>query len=176
MNRSKSFHAFFDRLRCIYPTYSLAICWIAGLLLGTAYGYRADHFYLHLMRIAVFSHMSIVGLLIILYFPLLFSAFAVYMKRPHWLAVVSFLKAFLFSSCGAALYVAFGSAGWLVRLMLQFSDICSLPFFYWFCMRNITGQKNLMWHDLLICCAVMAILGLFDFCLISPFLVNFIDI
>ncbi len=176
MKRSKIFHAFYDRLRCMSPTYSLAICWLTGLLSGVAYGYRTDQSSLLLMRIAAFSRMSIVGLLFVLYIPLIFSLFAIYKKRPHWMIAVSFLKAFLFASCGAMLHVAFGSAGWLVRLMLQFSDICALPFFYWFCIRNITGQNDRTRLDFVICCVANAILGIFDFCVISPFLVKLIDI
>ena len=176
MKGSKIFHAFYNRLRCINPTYSLAICWIAGLLLGTAYGNRADQASILLMRVAASCHMSIVGLFLILCFPLLFSAFAVYIHRPHWLVVISFFKAFLFASCSAILGTVFSTAGWLVRALLQFSDICTLPLFYWFCTRNIAGQKATTWIDLLICLAAITVLGIFDFCVISPFLVKLIDI
>ena len=176
MKRSKFFHAFSDRLCRISPTYFLTICWISGLLLGTAYGYRADQSSLLLMRVATSSRTSIVGLLLILYFPLLFSAFAVYMNRPHWLVAVSFSKAFLFASCGSSLSVAFNSAAWLIRFLLQFSDICTLPFFYWFCMRNIAGHNDKTRLDLMICCVAIAIWGILDYSVISPFLVKLIDI
>ena len=123
MKGSKIFHAFNNRFRCISPTYSFAFCWIAGLLLGAAYGSRADQTSVLMMRMAASCHMSIVGLLLNLYFPLCISAFAVYKNRPHWLVLFSFIKVFLFASCSTLLGVAFSSAGWLVRLLLQFSDI-----------------------------------------------------
>ena len=176
MKGSKIFHAFYNRLRCINPTYSLAICWLAGLLLGTAYGKRADQFSIHMMRMVTSYHMSIVGLILILYFPLLLSAFAVYRNRPHCLIVISFFKAFVFASCGAMLGAAFASAAWLVRLLLQFSDICTLPIYYWFCVRNITGQNEKSRLDFLVCFVSVTVLGIFDFCVVSPFLVKLIDI
>lgn len=176
MNRSKVFYAFFNSLHCIPPTYILAASWGVGLLLGIAYGYRGDPSFELLMRTAVSGRMSIVGLTLLLYVPLLLSALAVYLKFPHFLILVCFSKAFLFASCGASLHMTFGSAAWLVRLLLQFSDICALPFFYWFCMRNITGLNERTRPDLLICCIAFAVMGLFDFTVISPFLVKCINI
>ena len=176
MNQSKLFHTFLKRICCISVTWALPFCWVLGLLLGAAYGYRADRSYVLLMRIAASSRMSLVGLFFALYVPLLLSAFAVYLKHPQWLIPICFAKAFLFASCGSALLVAFRSAAWLVRLLLQFSDLCSMPFFYWFCMRNITGRNLNTQSDFLVCCVVVTTIGIFDFCVISPYLVKLIDI
>lgn len=176
MNQIKLLHAFLSRLRCLSATWVLPFCWVLGLLLGTLYGYCADRSYVLFMRIATTSSMSILGLLFVLYIPLLFSVFAVYFKRPQWLVPICFAKAFLFASCGCALFIVFGSAAWLVRLLLQFSDLCSIPFLYWFCMRNITGRNSNTQSDFLVCCAAAAIIGIFDFGVISPYLVKLIDI
>ena len=176
MNRSKVFYAFSSSLRCIRPSYVLAGSWVAGLFLGTAYGCRVDHSFLLLMRIAISSHTSIVGLARLLYIPLLLAALAVCFHYPQWLITVCFSKAFLFAACSASLYAAFGSAAWLIRIMLQFSDTCTLPFLYWFCMRNISDLHEKFRFDLLVCLVAATILGLFDFCVISPFLVKLIVI
>ena len=176
MNQTKLFHAFLKRLCCMSVTWALPFCWGLGLLLGATYGYRADRSYVLLMRIATSSRMTIVGLFVTLYIPLLLSASAVYLKHPQWLIPICFSKAFLFASCGCALFVVFGSAAWLVRLLLQFSDLCTIPFLYWFCMRNITGRNLNTQSDFLVCCVAAAIIGIFDFGVISPYLVKLIDI
>ena len=174
MNHKNLFYAFFDRLRVASGSWMLAICWILGLLLGAIYGYRADPSYIHLMRMASSSRTSIVGLILVLYFPLLLSAFAVYSGRPQWLLPICFLKTFIFASCGSSLLTVFGSATWLVRMLLQFTDVCTLPFLLWFCLRNITGYNANTRFDFLVCLVAMTILGTLDFCVISPFLASLI--
>ena len=176
MNYRKLFHAISDWIHFIRPAYILALSWVLGLVLGVIYGYQADLSSFLMMRSAASSPMTIVGLLVILYFPLFLSALAVYRNHSHLLILICFLKAFLFASCGSSLNVAFGSAVWLVRFLLQFSDLCSIPFFYWFCIRNITGQSVNTQADILICGVAMAICGIIDFCAISPFLVKLIDV
>ena len=176
MNHRKLFHAISDKIHFIRPTYILAVCWMLGLVLGMIYGYQADPIPLLMMRIAAAGPTTIVGLLVILYFPLLLSALAVYRNHSYLLILICFLKAFLIASCGSSLNVAFGSSAWLVRFFLQFADLCSIPFFYWFCIRNITGRSDNTQSDILICGVAMTICGIIDFCAISPLLVKFIDV
>ena len=154
---------------------ALACCWFCGLLIGFLYGRNADPSYFYLMRMAASSCMSIVGLLTALCLPFLISALAVFLMRPQWMLLICFLKAFTFACCGCALTAAFGSAGWLVRILLQFSDCCTIPFFYWFCMRNLSGFSTDTPSDLRVCGIALMIVGTLDFCVISPFLVKLID-
>ena len=176
MNHLKLFRAFRGRFDCMSASLSLAICWLLGLFLGAAYGLRAADGYIHLVRMAAWNRNSIVGIIIVSYIPLLLSGIAVHFKRPRFLLPICFFKAFLFTSCGSALFIAFGSAAWLVRLLLQFSDFGTMPFFYWFCMRSIQGRNDNSRADFWICSIAAAIIGLIDFCVISPFLVTLIDI
>ena len=176
MNQSNLLHAFLVQLRCIGIKWALPFCWFLGLLLGTTYGYRADHSYILLLRYAALNRVSFVGLIAALYVPLLLSTLAVYLNHPQWLLPICFIKAFLFTSCGSALLIAYHSAGWLVRLLLQFSDFCTMPFLYWFCMRNIVERKSNLASDFLVCCTGGSIIGIFDFFVISPYLVKLIHI
>lgn len=176
MNHTNFFHASIQRLHRICTAWMLPFCWILGLLLGVAYGCRTDRSYILLMRIAAPSRVSFVGLLFVLYIPLLLAAFAVYYKQQQWLLPICFLKAFLFASCGSALFTVYHSATWLVRLLLQFSDFSFMPFLYWFCMKNMAGRNGNLLSDFLVCCIAGAIIGIFDFGIISPYLVKLIHI
>ena len=175
MNQKRFFRAYISPVFDISIKLVLPVCWGLGLLLGITYGFAADPSYFLLMRSVASDRMSIVGLLGVLYFPLLVSAFAVYFKRPQWLLLICFFKAFLFASCGSALLISFGSASWLVRLLLQFSDCCTVPLLYWFCMRSITGYSLNTRLDFWICSMCFAVVGIFDYCVISPFLVKLIN-
>lgn len=166
------FHAILNRLRMSRANFVLAFCWMLGLFLGAIYGDHADHSYAIMMRTAALCRVSIVGLLFLLFFPLLLSAIAVYSNHPQWMVFVCFIKAFLFASCGSLLLITFGSAAWLIRILLQFSDFCTLPFLFWFSIRNIAGRNANTRMDLVICGCAMAVMGALDFCVISPFLVS----
>ena len=176
MNLKTLFHACSKHLRCSIVSYVLAVCWVLGLFLGVAYAYRADRSYFLLMRMAASGCVSIVGLFFVLFFPLLLSAFAVYFHHHQWLFPICFMKSFLFASCSCAISVAFGSAAWLVRFLLQFSDFCAVPFLYWFCLRNVKGYNDHSGTDFLICFVAIGLFGVIDFCMISPYLVGLIDI
>ena len=153
----------------------LICCWICGLLLGIHYASRADDTYFLLMHTAATARVSITGLLAAVFLPFLFSAFAVYILRPELLLAVCFLKAASFSCCSFGLMHAFGSAGWLVRFLLQFSDCFMIPVLLWFSVRHIVKSVKPVWRDFLICSLWMLIVGAFDYCIVSPFLVGLID-
>lgn len=153
----------------------LICCWICGLLLGIHYASQADDTYFLLMHTACASRVSITGLLAAVFLPFLFSAFAVYISHPELLLAICFLKAASFSCSSYGLMLVFENAGWLVRLLFQFSDYCMMPILLWFSARHIARQEKLLWQDLLICGLWMLIVGALDYCIVSPFLVGLID-
>lgn len=163
--------AFIRRIRLA----ALAFCWCSGLMLGLHYAYRADSTYFLLMRMAASCRVSIVGLLTAVFLPFLLSALAVYISRPELLLPVCFLKAFSFSCSAAAVSAAFGSAGWLIRFLLNFSECCTLPLLCLFWIRHISGVKRPAGRDFLICCIAVLTIGALDYLLISPYLVDLID-
>jgi hypothetical protein len=63
---------------------------------------------------------------------------------------------------------AFGTAGWMIRCMVMFADICTLPFFYSFCQRHVCGTSHLSIFDGLYVIASILICSLDVYC-ISPF-------
>lgn len=108
----------------------LAFSWILGLGCGGLVFRFAGESIVSLMPIAVSGPVSIVGLLTCTLLPFLFTAFAVYVSLPWLLIVVSFCKSFLYAYVSCAVLTAFGSAGWLVRALLLFSDTCGAVLLY----------------------------------------------
>ena len=150
----------------------LALSWHFGLLCGVLITDKCDPDLLSLMRSAVLSRVSIVGLLAVTFLPFLLSAFAVIFSSPWLMIPISFLKAFSFGYCASAVSTSFGSAGWLVRWLLLFSACCSVPVLYWFWLRHISGSQKSLWMDLVLCAVIVLLIGCLDYRVISPFLVK----
>ena len=169
------FRPFLSFLFCNRAPISLAILLLCGLLSGTALAVSAGNSYYSLMRMAASSPVSIAGLFASVFLPFLFSAFAVYLGKPKLIYFICFIKAALFSFGSFTALTAFASAGWLVRFLLQFSDIVMLPAFCWFSLRCIT-DTGLFKRDFSICLFLFLLIGSLDYCMVSPFLAMLIDI
>ena len=164
--------ASFAKLRFQIPkTYWLFFgIWLAGLVLGTISAAAAGNQYLLLMRMAPGAHVSIVGLLATVLLPFLLTAYAVLKNRRWMLYAVCFVKVFAFGFCGYGITAAYGSAGWLIRSLLQFSDIFTVPILCWYSLRNLNGGRLEGKWEFWICVGLDLLICSLDFCYISPFL------
>ena len=151
-------------------TYSwlLAFFWIAGLITGIFLALRIDASVISFIYAAVHRPASIVSLLLTTSLPFLFSAIAVFISKPGLLPVFAFSKTAAFSLVSLMTLRTFGTAGWMIRCMVMFADICTLPFFYSFCQRHICGSSHLSIFDGSYLIASILICSL-DFYCISPF-------
>lgn len=150
----------------------LAIWWFAGLILGALAAYHLSDSFFPLMRAAAQSRVSIVSLMTVTLLPLLASALAVSLDRSVLIFGISFIKAFLYSLCLAGMIGTFGSAAWLVAFLFLFSDNLTIPVLFLFWFRHIEGRRRSFCTDCLVCSVVCVLVGIMDFCLISPFLAN----
>lgn len=154
----------------------LALFWCVGLLIGVRVGTQAGDTLFSLMRTAAGSRVSIVGLLVVTVLPFLFSAAAVFFSKPWLMLPVLFFKGLSFGACAYGVCGAFGDAGWLIRLLLLFSDGFMIPVLFWFCLRHMGGQRWAVKKDLAVCATAALIVGSLDYCFISPFLAMLIEI
>lgn len=154
----------------------LALVWTVGLISGLVLAEQTGSICVSLMPMAAGSRVSIVGLLTSACLPFLLTAFAVFISRPSLFYAGVFCHCLLFSWCGVGIMKTYGSAGWLVRLLLQFSAGWMLPVFCWFCIRCLNGKGKTLGKDLGICAGFAAVICSIDFCWVSPFLVMLIDI
>lgn len=152
----------------------LAFVWISGLICGVMYA-AYDATIISLMRMVCFNCVSIVGLATILILPLLISAVAVYFSKPAVIYLLSAFKAFSSGYCIYGTLAVYGSAGWLIRLLLLFSDTCITVVLMWFWIRHISGSKRALTADTAVCTVLAGLIGIIDYTVVSPFLVTLVD-
>ena len=145
----------------------LGACWIAGLLLGMYAAVTSGNSFLLMMRGDV-STVSIPGLLIT-FLPFLLTAIAVLMPHPGYLIPVILWKAFSFGYSACGLTIAYHSAAWLVRFLLMFNQLATVPLLMWLWLRKCDFPEFIRPVELAVCGGVTALVGLLDYCLISPF-------
>ena len=152
----------------------LALCWAASLCCGIYFWFHAGSSFLSLMRSSLYSSVSIVSLLLVTGLPFLLSAFAVFLSC-HWLLpAIAFGKGFLFSFISMGALASFGCAGWLLRLLLCFSDLMSMPILYWFWLHCCRIRKYGFGCCTVLSAALIFLIGSIDYCLIAPFLADLI--
>ena len=150
----------------------LALCTILGAAAGAAFAGLTDHSYLLLMRAAMGCRVSIVGT-VVKTAPFLVSAYLVIHSKPR---LVYFISGFSVCMLTAALWAAraaFGSAGWLVSLLLHFPFLVFVPMLLYFAVCNLmcNAEKKHYIYAL----AAGAITGMIDYALLSPFLARLTD-
>lgn len=153
----------------------LAFALLTGFTLGAYTATLAEPSSFSLMRTASESCVSIVCLLPALLLPFLFSAFAVYISQ-YWLLIpIAFTKAFFFSYLSAASLLLFRGSGWLVQLLLMFTDCLSMPVLCWFWLRTCTVSRESVLRSFV--SAALVVIGIIclDYQFISPFLVELLS-
>lgn len=153
----------------------LALFWCTGLSLGVYTASSADSASISLMRLAVCSPVSIVGLLSVYLLPFLLTALAVFLFKSWFFLPISFLKAFAFGWCARAVTLSFGDSSWLIQLLFLFSDSSLLTVMCWFWIRHISGSGATVIRDAAICIVVFIVFGMLDYCCVSPFLAMLIN-
>ena len=90
------------------------------------------------------------------------------------LAAVVFLKAFLFAYTGAAILILYPVSGWLLRWLLMFSDMVTMPIL-WFLWISVSFDNLESLHRRIVICAFCFVLvGCVDLLMIVPFLARLI--
>lgn len=153
-------------------TWSLAFFWCVGLLAGAAVAASTDISRFNTMRTAVFSCVSISGLVVCLLLPLLFSALAVYISQIRLLVPIAFCKAFLFSFLSTAMWRLYPTSGWMLRQLLLFSDCLAAPVLLWLWIRLSLAPNRFAGRNIMAACVLMAVIGCLDLHFISPFLAD----
>ena len=156
-------------------TIFLALFWFLGLLSGVLFFHASGSSFNSMMRSILMDTVSIVDLVSVAMLPFLLSAFAVFLSSPWLLLSIAFFRAFLLSFVSMQILAAFGSAGWLLRLLLLFSDLLSAPLFYLYIRWCLSSDFSHAFRTffLIICCSIL--IGSLDYVYILPFLADVIN-
>ena len=155
------------RLHC--STYSLAICWCAGLVLGSITAVSMSDMLVVMLHNCVFIRPLLMRIICVSLLPFLLSAFALYIDEPWILLLIAAIKSFGFGFCAAGVSLAFEHSSWLVRSFFLFSDVISLPLLYFYLLRSISGKEKLSIHLHAVLFCVFLGIGIVDYCFVSPF-------
>lgn len=148
---------------------AMAPCWLIGLLLGFCAAECAAFSLVQIVPYYAFGRVSLVQLLAACVLPFVVTYISAYLNA-YWLAcILSLWKAFSFGYCAVGIGLAYGSAGWLMRSLLLFSDGMILPalLFYWLYFARKGKAVGKMAVILAIYAAGIAV---FDYCFITPLL------
>lgn len=115
--------------RFAFARFFICFFWVLGLFTGIAIFLNHSDIFVSLMRGFSFSSVSIVWVFLAVFFPYLLTAFAVYFSTPWILVCFSFLKGIFFSLISMIVICTF-HGGWLIRFLLMFYEIFSIPVLY----------------------------------------------
>jgi len=158
-----------------YHNIFLAFVWLLGLNCGIALFRMSQTTSFSLMHGVFDCSVSIVGLLSVSLLPFLFSAFAVYIRSYLFLVVLCFIKSCLFAFVSMGLICTYTSAGWLIRLLMMFSDICSLVPLWWCWIRSSSNVPFDSYRSVVIASFAAVIISCLDYYLVSPILVKLLE-
>lgn len=158
---------FFNSLYCKFPAMILALCWLAGLVLGSTYSFLTIDSCFSLMRMLPYTHVSIVALVVdlLILFVIYFAACCL-CPRPFVYAI-AFGKAICFSYCLVGFNRCYGSAGWLLYFLVSFTDIVTIVPFLLFSLRLICGAHNRMMRNLILYSVFYIVVFAADFYIVS---------
>lgn len=148
--------------------------WFGGFVFGALIFRSAQSAFVSGMFGALSCAVSIVGLLLVIILPFLITALAVYESKPVALYLLCFFKAVLYSVNVLAIYGAYGTAGWLVQILLMFTENCTMAmlWFLWLCV--ILNRPKIFQRAFLWCFGISVLAGVLDLFIISPFAVSII--
>lgn len=147
----------------------LLFLWIIGFLCGVVCAAYADNL-TSLMRTCFSSGVSIVGLLSVPILPFLISAVAVYCSAPLILYFTGFCKAFLIGFSLCVVHSVFDGGGWLICLLLFFTDLLTAPVLMLFQLRYCGCEGTVRPRDILFPLFWFALVGAVDCFAVVPFL------
>ena len=151
----------------------LGVAWIAGLLSGCGL-FLSANIPLSLMRGVLDSSVSIVTMLTNLMLPFLLSAFAVYLSQPWMLILFGYLKLFLVGYVSLGITVSFDSAGWLLRMLILFADLISLPLLFWYQYKGVRGSMVCSPLFSSVIFAICILVGCINYVYVLPFVADLI--
>ena len=160
----------FGRSRGVCSRFFLSIAFILGLCFGIYLATESESIFRQVLPGIISASTSLPAAAVGVAIPLLLSMACITCSWPAMVILVCFIKAVVFAYCSCGTLLFFGSGGWLVRFLLLFTDSCMLAPMLWFCLRHIDGSKLSIKRDIAICFLLFVLFFVFDYFVISPYL------
>ena len=160
---------FFRKHRLLF---GLILTWFCGLLTGSGFFFLSEPLFYPQMRSILLQPVSIIGLMFSTFLPLLCTYFSVCLNKPIIIWIVCFFKAVAFSFSFAWIFVFFGSASWLYRLLFMFSDYCFLLALFVLWIRYFFNAHDPNAFDFLLYTVFALFVTAVDYLYVSPFVLG----
>lgn len=149
--------------------FCLLFCWIIGFFAGVFVSFIFVPSFSSLMHGLVLEPVSIVGNMICIFLPLALSVISIISCKPEIILLVCFVKAVSFGFCGMLVSSVFGSASWMIRLLLLFSDTVFITVLFWLWLRHFDRQIPCDF-DCYVCLMVGILIAGIDYFVVGPVL------
>ena len=151
--------------------YVLPVFWVLGLFAGQYAAITNSSVISDILVLSVNERGSFfVGILIPSIW--LYITYLLLCRKPSLILLVVFAKACLLGLAGAGCSIAFGCAGWLVRILLMFSNFVHSVIFLIFCYCGLHWKPALLRKRLLLFLISIVVVEFVDYFLISDFLIS----
>ena len=150
----------------IFMLYALVL--ILSFWLGACLGSQPPEMLLITTSLWKGTEISVLLRFVTLFIPLCITLSVVAIGKAHLLLFVLFLKGVLFGIAVSGICAAFVFSGWLLCLLMLFSEIAGFTVYHWLWLRFLSGNGRLG-RDSLICSIGLIAIFLFDFKIIHPF-------
>lgn len=150
----------------------IVISWILGSLSALLFIKLS---FISLMYPVFVERVSIVGMIASLILPIFLSYILLCRGYFYTILPVIFLKAFGYMYCYFCITYSFGSAGWLVRAFLLFSDTVAIILLLHFVYRFAAGDNTELLRSFRSAMIVLMLAGCLDYYIISPYIMMLIN-
>lgn len=154
--------------------YLCIFLWIIGLMLGVFFGLFSNSlidissYDLTSGQTSFFSRFAVV------FFPFSVCAYALVTPRFYLIYPLFFIIGVCRGFSGMFLVNILGSGAWVVRLAMFFSASLVTAVLWWLLLKYRTNRNTFSFRDLYIAIAIIFIISVFDFSVISPLIADII--
>ena len=145
----------------------LGLCWIGGIAFGCSL-YEPSS--LLMMRSAIVVPVSIVGVFVCTFLPILCTYFSFTTEKPIIILIVCFFKAVAYGYTYTLIGDYYSTAAWLIHSLFLFSDSCLLFLLLFGWTYHFIGSPAQKSRILNICGLLIFIVSSANIYLISPLL------
>lgn len=149
---------------CVYVVVSFV-----SLLLGFAFLLASRGSVTQIFRSLPFTGISFLSLLLSVYVPLLVTYVAVRMNSRVIMWLLCCIKTCLFSYVFFGVREAYSGAGWLIQLLVLFSNQLSMVVYHCLWLRCLVFKRPAIRLTFIVCGVALLFILFFDLFVISPF-------
>ena len=151
---------------------TLLFVWSFGFVLGCYFASRTPENIHLLMRTSLTERVSIVGLLSSNLLPVVLLGLALFSQSAHIVFLVYFTMSLAYGFSLISVGYAFGSAAWLVFLVLFIPIFSKGIIWLFFAFRSIRSKRKRIIQEFFVAVALLIALNALDYFTVSPFMAD----